>query len=86
VIELTRLNGQVLVVNVDVIKLIETTPDTVLTLTTGDKLPVKESAEVVIEKCIAFKSRLFFGAPFVKEGPKDPLLTGDSPLPSDMLQ
>lgn len=77
-IELTRLNGQVLVVNVDVIKLIETTPDTVLTLTTGDKLPVKESAEVVIEKCIAFKSRLFFGTPEIK--------TAEVPLADDMLQ
>ena len=42
-ISLTRLNGQSLVVNEDVIKWIETTPDTVLTLTTGDKLLVKES-------------------------------------------
>lgn len=85
-IELTRLNGQALVVNVDVIKFIETTPDTVLTLTTGDKLPVKESAEVVIEKCIAFKSRLFFGAPFVKAAQKESLLTVDGSSPDDMLQ
>lgn len=93
-IELTRLSGQVLVVNVDVIKLIETTPDTVLTLTTGDKLPVKESAEVVIEKCVAFKSRLFFGAPFVSTGSKEDLKEDAEELrrtrhgssPDDMLQ
>lgn len=77
-IELTRLNGQTLVVNVDVIKLIETTPDTVLTLTTGDKLPVKESAEAVVEKCVAFKTRLFFGAPEIK--------AGDSSSANDMIQ
>lgn len=64
-ISLTRLNGQSLVVNVDVIKCIESTPDTVLTLTTGDKLPVQESVEDVIEKCVAFKARVFQGGPLI---------------------
>ncbi len=69
-ITLTRLNGQGVIINVDVIKLIETTPDTVLTLTTGDKLPVQESAETVIEKCVAFKARIFH---------QGPLLSSDAP-------
>lgn len=64
-IYLTRLNGQQLVVNVDVIKCIESTPDTVLTLTTGDKLPVQESIDAVIEKCVVFKTRVFQQGPVI---------------------
>ena len=57
-IKLTRLNDQEIVVNVDLIKFIETTPDTLLTLSTGDKLPVRESVEDVIERVITFKRQL----------------------------
>ena len=49
-IELTRLNGKDLVVNAELIELIESTPDTILTLTTGRKIMVKESVEEVVKK------------------------------------
>jgi flagellar protein FlbD len=49
-IELTRLNGKDLVVNAELIELIERTPDTILTLTTGRKIMVKESVEEVVKK------------------------------------
>lgn len=49
-IELTRLNGKDLVVNAELIALIERTPDTILTLTTGRKIMVKESVEEVVKK------------------------------------
>ena len=42
-IELTRLNEVKFSLNSDLIEVIETTPDTVITLTTGKKLIVKES-------------------------------------------
>lgn len=57
-IKLTKLNGQEIVVNVDLIKFIEATPDTLLTLSTGDKLPVREGVELVVEKVIEFKRQL----------------------------
>lgn len=57
-ITLTKLNDQEIVVNVDLIKFIEATPDTLLTLSTGDKLPVRESVEDVVAKVIAFKRQL----------------------------
>jgi len=38
------------VVNAELIELIESTPDTILTLTTGKKIMVKESVEEVVEK------------------------------------
>ena len=46
-IELTRLNGKGLTINSDLIEMIEETPDTVITLTTGKKIIVKESRQMV---------------------------------------
>ncbi|MGV3525321.1 MAG: flagellar FlbD family protein [Candidatus Sericytochromatia bacterium] len=57
-IHLTRLNGQDIVVNVDLIKFIEAMPDTLLTLSTGDKLPVTESVDEVIQRVVSFKREL----------------------------
>lgn len=42
-IYLTRLNGGKISINADLIELMEQTPDTVVTLTTGKKLVVKEN-------------------------------------------
>ena len=42
-IEVTRLNGTQILVNADLIELVEETPDTVITFTTGRKIIVKES-------------------------------------------
>lgn len=46
-IEVTRLNGKGLTINSDLIEMIEETPDTVITLTTGKKIIVKESRQEV---------------------------------------
>ena len=54
-IQLTRLNNQLLVVNSDLIKFVERSPDTVLTLVTGEKVVVKESVESVLEKVAEFR-------------------------------
>lgn len=56
-IHLTRLNGQPLIVNADLIKFIENLPDTVLTLITGEKLVVKESADDILERVSEFNRR-----------------------------
>jgi flagellar protein FlbD len=53
VIELTRLNGQKLYLNCDLLKYAETSPDTVLTLVTGDKIVVRESCGQVIALALA---------------------------------
>ena len=54
-IRLTRINRVPLVLNSDLIEHVETTPDTVIALTTGQKLVVLESAEDVIQKVIEFR-------------------------------
>ena len=58
-IKLNRLNGELIVVNNDLIETIEETPDTVITLTTGKKLLVVESVDEVIEKAARFKNQVF---------------------------
>lgn len=57
-IELTRLNGNPMVVNSDLVKTAEASPDTMLTLITGEKLIVRETCEEVIELVLAYRSRL----------------------------
>lgn len=54
-IRLTRINRAPLVLNSDLIEHVEATPDTVIALTTGQKLVVMESAEEVIQKVIDFR-------------------------------
>ena len=58
-IKLHRLNGELIVINNDLIETIEETPDTVLTLTTGKKILVSESVDDVIEKAAVFKNKVF---------------------------
>ena len=61
-IRVTRINHSPLILNSDLIEHIETTPDTVISLTTGQKYVVTESADGVIEKIVEFRRRIF-GAP-----------------------
>ena len=46
-IDVTRMNGSLLTVNNNLIEMVEETPDTVITLTTGKKIIVKESRQEV---------------------------------------
>jgi len=54
-IRLTRLNRVPLVVNSDLIEHIETTPDTVIALTTGQKFMVLETPDQVVDRVVAFR-------------------------------
>ncbi len=57
-IELTRLNGAPIVLNSDLIKTAEASPDTMLTLINGEKLIVREECAEVVERVIAYRARL----------------------------
>lgn len=54
-IDLTRLNNQGLLVNSDLIKFVEKSPDTVITLLTGEKIIVRETVETVLQRVIEFR-------------------------------
>lgn len=63
-IQLTRLNQKALTVNSDLIKFVENTPDTVITLVTGEKFVVLESAATIVERVVEFRRRLLDGLLF----------------------
>ncbi len=46
-IEVTRLNGTEILINAELIEMVEETPDTVISLTNGKKLIVKESRQEI---------------------------------------
>lgn len=54
-ITLTKFNGKLFVLNSDLIETIEETPDTMIKLTNGKKVLVKENIEDVVEKIIDFR-------------------------------
>lgn len=58
-IRVTRLNHSALILNSDLIEHIEITPDTVITLTSGQKFMVLESAEEIVSEVVAFRKSLF---------------------------
>ncbi len=57
-IAVTRLNNQALVINSELIKFVEKTPDTMITLTTGEKIMVRESMEEVVARAIDYGRRV----------------------------
>jgi flagellar protein FlbD len=57
-IEVTRLNGSPMVLNSDLIKTAEASPDTMLTLINGEKLIVREEPAEVVERVTAYRARL----------------------------
>jgi flagellar protein FlbD len=77
-IHLTRLNRIPMVLNSDLIEHIEITPDTVITLTTGQKIVVLEPAGEVVERVVAFRRSIYQGVlncPMVKRPEEEQLET-----------
>lgn len=58
-IALTRLNGHPIMVNADLIESLEASPDTVVTLTSGNKLIVRDSPEAIQQRIIEFKRKIY---------------------------
>ncbi|MCL1884794.1 MAG: flagellar FlbD family protein [Defluviitaleaceae bacterium] len=57
-ITVTKINDRDIIVNCDLIEIIETTPDTTLTTTTGKKILVRDSVDEILEKVVAYKGRI----------------------------
>ncbi|MBE5846355.1 MAG: flagellar protein FlbD [Lachnospiraceae bacterium] len=58
-IEVTKLNGQKILVNPDLLETVEETPDTVILLTTGRKLIIKESRQEVKNLVKSYRKDIF---------------------------
>ena len=57
-IALTRINGSPLVLNADLIEQIESKPDTIIRLTNGQRVVVRETPAEVVELVVAFRQRV----------------------------
>ncbi len=66
VILVTRLNGSQFYINAEMIEVVESTPDTVISLTSETKVVVKENSEEVIRRIIEYK-RLILETPINKQ-------------------
>jgi len=58
-IHVTRMNRTPMVLNADLIEHLESTPDTVISLTNGQKIVVKESPEDIVRKVIEYRREIF---------------------------
>lgn len=54
-IKLSRLDGEAFVLNADLIRYVEMRPDTFVTLTTGDRIVVRESMDEVMRRAIDYQ-------------------------------
>ena len=70
-IEVTRLNGSPMLVNSDLIKIAEASPDTMLTLIHGEKLIVRESCAEILEKVLAYRALLLAAVAAHSKAPGD---------------
>jgi len=59
-IRLTKLNSSSFVLNCELIEMMESTPDTVITMNNGKKFVVTESIEEVVAKVIQYKGNIFW--------------------------
>ncbi len=57
-ITVTRLDGRVVVLNADLIKMLESTPDTIITLINGDSLLVRDSVDEVVRRAIDYQRQV----------------------------
>ena len=57
-ITVTRLDNRVTVVNAELIKMIEATPDTIITLINGDTIMVRESVEEIVRRAIDYARQI----------------------------
>jgi len=57
VIQVTRFNGTMIFINAELVQIVESTPDTIITLTSGVKMVVSEKAEEVIDRIIDYRRK-----------------------------
>lgn len=54
-IKLTRLGGEKFILNAELIRYVESRPDTFVTLTIGDRIVVEESMDEVLRRSVEYQ-------------------------------
>ena len=67
-IELRRMSGSAFVLNSELILSLESTPDTLITLTTGEKIMVQDSCAEIVRRVTDFRKRLCQEPPIGEKG------------------
>ncbi|MGI6113389.1 MAG: flagellar FlbD family protein [Mahellales bacterium] len=57
-VKVTRLNGKKMVINCELIESVEATPDTVVTLSNGKKIVVKEDIDTLVQLVVQYKGKI----------------------------
>ena len=77
----TRLRGQALVINADLIECIEHTPDTVITMIDGRKYMVEESPDEIVARTARYRGAVLHGGPIERPGrPAEPTPSTDASI------
>jgi len=58
-IKLKKLNGFEIIVNAELIESVEATPDTVISLATGNRFIVKDSVDEVVARVVEYKKKVY---------------------------
>jgi flagellar protein FlbD len=82
-IQLTRLNNSSITINSDLIKFVEQSPDTVITLLNGEKILVRESVGQILDRVIEFRRRILSGVSSWHMVPATALSANAPPIPED---
>jgi flagellar protein FlbD len=77
---LTRLTGRPMIVNAELIKTIEETPDTMVTLLNGDRIIVKETMVDVVKRAIEYGRQLRCFSPPVNSDSTGPSALAAGPM------
>ncbi len=67
-IRVTKLDGESIALNSDLIVHVEETPDTVIMLATGQAFRVRESMDQVVNRVVAFRRSIGDGSPKLPVG------------------
>jgi uncharacterized protein YlzI (FlbEa/FlbD family) len=78
-VQLTRLNNQPVIVNSDLIKFVEQSPDTLITLVNGEKFMVQETAEEIVRRIVEYRQLVLQGTSAWQQVSFHPLATNAQP-------
>ena len=62
-IKLTRLDGEPFVLNAELIRYVESKPDTFITLTSGDRIIVREDVDEVMDRTMQYQQSKYLLPP-----------------------
>ena len=72
-IKLTRLDGEPFVLNAELIRYVESKPDTFITLTSGDRIIVREDVDEVMDRAVEYQQSKHLLPPTPPLASEDPL-------------